>query len=214
MRNVLADLAVESEAATISALRLARAYDEAHAGDEQATVPAARQRRCSSTGSASAAPSHAVEALECLGGNGYVEESGMPRLYRETPAGLDLGGLGQRPVPGRAAGDGARPRRRVEAFFGEVDEARGADARLDSAVAGLARASSSTSRHREQGPHGWSSGWRWSLQGSLLVRYGDQAVADAFCASRLDGDCGPSLRHPARRESTTSASSSATARAV
>ena len=92
MRNVLADLCVESEAATALAMRLARAYDEAGAEARR------RQRRLSDAHlfkrlatavgkywMCKRAPNHAFEALECLGGNGYVEESGMPRLYREAP---------------------------------------------------------------------------------------------------------------------------------
>ena len=85
MQNVLADLAIESEAATVAAMRMARAFDEAHAGDEAAVefrrlaTPVLKYWTCKR------APVHAVEALECLGGNGYVEESGMPRLYRESP---------------------------------------------------------------------------------------------------------------------------------
>ena len=117
MRNVLADLCIESEAATALAMRLARAYDEA-ARRRAAPRSSAWPPRSASTGSASAARGHAFEAMECLGGNGYVEESGMPRLYREAPLQLDLGGLGQRhrarrPArAGRVAG-GARgvPRR-------------------------------------------------------------------------------------------------------
>ena len=93
MRNVLADLCVESEAATALAMRLARAYDEA--GDDPSAD--ARERRAdaqlfkrlaTAVGKywmCKRAPNHAFEALECLGGNGYVEESGMPRLYREAP---------------------------------------------------------------------------------------------------------------------------------
>ena len=76
---------VESEAATVTALRLARAFDEPEDDEQRGAVQAPRHRRRASTGCASARRSHAGEALECLGGNGYVEESGMPRLYREAP---------------------------------------------------------------------------------------------------------------------------------
>src|SRR5205807_9280941 len=85
MRSVLADLAIESEAATVTALALARAYDEGWAGDGDArdfarlATAVAKYWICKRT------PTHVGEALECLGGNGYVEESGMPRLYRESP---------------------------------------------------------------------------------------------------------------------------------
>ena len=85
MRNVLADLALESEAATIGALRLARAYDESIAGDERATQFKRIANAVLKYWLCKRAVPHAGEALECLGGNGYVEESGMPRLYRESP---------------------------------------------------------------------------------------------------------------------------------
>ena len=84
MQNVLADLCLESEAATVTALRLARAYDRRATMRAEAAFAGSR-RRSRSTGSASAAPGHAAEALECLGGNGYVEESGLPRVYRQQP---------------------------------------------------------------------------------------------------------------------------------
>src|SRR5205807_1324323 len=85
MQNVLADLAVESEAATATALRLARAYDEAWAGDEEARSFARLATAVSKYWVCKRGPMHAAEALECLGGNGFVEDSGMPRLYRESP---------------------------------------------------------------------------------------------------------------------------------
>src|SRR6201999_3464430 len=85
MQNVLADLAVESEAATIAAMRLARAYDEALAGDEEAKSLKRVANAVLKYWITKRAPAHAGECLECLGGNGYVEESGMPRLFRESP---------------------------------------------------------------------------------------------------------------------------------
>ena len=91
MRNVLADLCVESEATTALAMRLARAYDEAHAdaeAGENDTDAQLFKRLATAVGkywTCKRAPNHAFESLECLGGNGYVEESGMPRLYREAP---------------------------------------------------------------------------------------------------------------------------------
>src|SRR5204863_2849482 len=78
MRNVLADLCVESEAATVTALRLARACDESDAFKRLGLA-------VSKYGICKSAVWHVAEALECLGGNGYVERSGMPRLYREVP---------------------------------------------------------------------------------------------------------------------------------
>ena len=104
MQNVLADLAVESEAATATAFRVARAYDEEDAPFRRFATAVMKYWVCKR------APQHALEALECHGGNGYVEESGLPRLVPRLPAELDLGGLGQRGRPGRAAGhdQGAR----------------------------------------------------------------------------------------------------------
>jgi len=136
MRNVLADLVVESEAATSTALRLAGATDRALAGDEheaafrRIAVAVAKYRVCKR------GPAHAAEALECLGGNGYVEESGMPRLYREAPLVSIWEGSGN-----VAALDVLRVLRRepdcVQAYFAEVERAAGGDARLDAAIAGL-----------------------------------------------------------------------------
>ena len=123
MRNVLADLAVESEAATISALWLARAFDEAHAGDERAVelrrlaTPVLKYWTCKR------APVHAVEALECLGGNGYVEESGMPRLYRESPLASIWEGSGNVQCLDVLRAMAKNPAS-VETFFAEIDEAQ------------------------------------------------------------------------------------------
>ena len=110
MRNVLADLA--------SSPRRRRSRRCAWRAPTTRSPPATR-RRLEFRRLANAvlkywlckrAPSHAVESLECFGGNGYVEESGMPRLFRESPARIDLGGLGQRPVPRRPPRDGQEPR--------------------------------------------------------------------------------------------------------
>ena len=91
MRNVLADLCLESEASTALAMRLARAYDEASSDAREGNDDSDAQlfkRVATAVGkywACKRAPNHAFEAMECLGGNGYVEESGMPRLYREAP---------------------------------------------------------------------------------------------------------------------------------
>ncbi len=188
MRNVLADLAVESEAATIGAMWLARAFDEAHAGDERATEVRRLATPVLKYWSCKRAPSHAVEALECLGGNGYVEESGMPRLFRESPLASIWEGSGNVQCLDvmRAM---ARSPQSVEAFLGEVAEASGAEPRLDAAIARIRRELSDT-EGIESRARSVVERMALALQASLLVRYGDQAVADAFCASRLDGDWG------------------------
>jgi putative acyl-CoA dehydrogenase len=185
MRNVLADLALESEAATTLALRLAAAYDD---GGEQErallriAVPAAKYwvtKRCSSV---------TVEASECLGGNGYVEESGMPRLVRESPLNSIWEGAGN-----VQALDVLRALQReplaLNAYLREVGAARGADHRLDAAIKDLL-----TELADLEGVEGRArrvtERLALVLQGSLLVRYATPEVADAFCASRLGGDSG------------------------
>jgi putative acyl-CoA dehydrogenase len=188
MRNVLADLAIESEAATISSLRLARAYDESMAGDEQATELKRVANAVLKYWICKRGPSHAVEALECFGGNGYVEESGMPRMYRESPLASIWEGSGnvQSLDVLRAM---ARSPKALEAFFADVDEAAGSDARLDRFAAELRDELNDLDaiETRARRVVEWMA---LAFQGSLLVRFGDPAVADAFCASRLDGDSG------------------------
>jgi putative acyl-CoA dehydrogenase len=188
MRNVLADLAVESEAATIGAMRLARAYDEAAAGDPDA----ANLRRLATAvlkyWTCKRAPVHAAEALECLGGNGYVEESGMPRLFRESPLNGIWEGSGNVQCLDVLRGMARNPGS-VDAFFAEVAEAQGADARLDGAAAEL-RAELGNLEEIEARARRVVERMALVLQGSLLVRFGDEAVTDAFLASRLGGDGG------------------------
>ncbi|MEU2559983.1 acyl-CoA dehydrogenase family protein [Streptomyces longispororuber] len=185
MRNVLADLALESEAATTLALRLAAAYDDGGEREQaflRLAVPAAKYwvtKRCTPL---------VAEALECLGGNGYVEDSGMPRLLRESPLNSIWEGSGN-----VQALDVLRALQReplaLNAFLEEVGAARGADHRLDAAIkdlltelADLAGAEARARRFVER--------MALVLQGSLLVRYAPPQVADAFCASRLGGDWG------------------------
>ncbi|MFB8208904.1 acyl-CoA dehydrogenase family protein [Streptomyces sp. NPDC056010] len=185
MRNVLADLAVESEAATVLAMRLAAAYDDGGESESaflRLAVPAAKYwvtKRCTPL---------VGEALECLGGNGYVEESGMPRLLREAPLNSIWEGSGN-----VQALDVLRVLRReplaLNAFLQEVGRARGADHRLDAAIrdmltelADLAGIEARARRVVER--------IALVLQGSLLVRWAPPEVADAFCASRLGGDGG------------------------
>jgi putative acyl-CoA dehydrogenase len=189
MRNVLADLAVESEAATTLAMRLAGATDRAAAGDEAAGAFRRLGLAVSKYWVCKRASAHAAEALECLGGNGYVEESGMPRLYREAPLISIWEGSGN-----VAALDVLRAMRSgTEAFLAEVNQGAGYDARLDAAISGLEKEIVRLAAD----PAGAQAGARrlvermaLVLQGSLLVQHGHPAVADAFCASRLDGDWG------------------------
>ncbi|MYS06433.1 DNA alkylation response protein [Streptomyces sp. SID6041] len=191
MRNVLADLAVEAEAATLAALRLAGAVDRATRGDAEEEQLRRLGLAVTKYWVCKRAPAHAAEALECLGGNGYVEDSGLPRLYRESPLPSIWEGSGN-----VAALDVLRAMARqpqaVEAFFAEVDRAAGADRRLDAAVAGLRKdvAGLGDPDAAAYGARRLVERLALVLQGSLLVRHGNPAVADAFCASRLDGDRG------------------------
>jgi putative acyl-CoA dehydrogenase len=188
MCNVLADLAVESELATIGAIRLARAYDESAGGSEQAQQLKRIANAVLKYWLCKRAPAHAGEALECFGGNGYVEESGMPRLYREAPLNSIWEGSGNVQCLDvlRAIVGGPEP---MEAYFAEVGEAAGADSRLDDAAAEL-RAELGDLDAIESRARRLVERMALVLQGSLVVRFADPAVADAFCASRLGRDWG------------------------
>jgi putative acyl-CoA dehydrogenase len=188
MRNVLADLAVESELATISAIRLARAYDESAGGSAQAQQFKRIANAVLKYWLCKRAPAHAGEALECFGGNGYVEESGMPRLYREAPLNSIWEGSGNVQCLDvlRAIVGGPEP---LQAYFAEVAEAAGADPRLDAAAAELRDELANTDQ-LEARARAVVERMALVLQGSLAVRFADPAVADAFCVSRLGGDWG------------------------
>jgi putative acyl-CoA dehydrogenase len=194
MRNVLADLCLESEATTALAMRLARAYDEAHVdaeNGENETDAQLFKRLATAVGkywSCKRAPNHAFEALECLGGNGYVEESNMPRLYREAPLASIWEGSGNVMSLDvlRAL---TRAPRALEVFLGEVREAQGADKRLDARVLELEGQFADPATLETRARRVVES-MALCLEGSLLVRHAPAAVADAFCASRLGGDGG------------------------
>ena len=181
MQNVVADLAVESEAATALAIRLAAAVDgigDAHeAALRRIALPLAKFWVCKRT------PGFVAEALECLGGNGYVEDSGLPLLYREAPLNSVWEGSGN-----VNALDVLRALTRepevLGAWITEVGRARGADARLDRAVDDtLALLGDEGSL--EVGARRLAGRMAACLQGSLLVRFAPPEVADAFCGSRL-----------------------------
>ncbi len=189
MRNVLADLCVESEAATISAMRLARAYDEAIAGDPEAQSLKRIANAVLKYWICKRAPAHAVECLECHGGNGFVEESGMPRLFRESPLNSIWEGSGNVQCLDVLRAMVKSPAS-VDAFFAEVLEAGGAEPRLDAYVAALREEVPGEVESIQSRARRVVERMAIALQASLLVRHGDPAVADAFCASRLAGDWG------------------------
>ena len=182
MRNVLADLCVESEAATALAVRLARAYDEHDQPLKRLGTAIAKYWVCKRQ------PGMVAEALEVLGGNGYVEDSGMPRLYREAPLNSIWEGSGNVNALDVLRALAKQPVL-LEGFLAEVDEARGADPRLDAFVAGL-RGEFADPDSIEVRARRVVEKLALALQGSLLVRTAPHAVADAFCASRLAGDGG------------------------
>jgi putative acyl-CoA dehydrogenase len=187
MANVLADLAVESEAATAAALRLARAYDAGGSDHGEALLarvvtPVVKYWTCKR------APQHAAEALECLGGNGFVEESDLPRLFRQSP------------VNGVWEGSGnvicldvlralARAPEVLEAYWAEVELAAGTDRHLDEAANRLRKELADLDSAETRG--------RRLVEllavvfcGSLLIRHAPAAVSDAYTASRLAADGG------------------------
>jgi putative acyl-CoA dehydrogenase len=185
MQNVLADLAIESEAATAAAFRVAGAYDADDLAFRRFATAIMKYWVCKR-----AAP-HAAEALECLGGNGFVEESGLPLLYRDAPLNSIWEGSGN-----VAALDVLRAMVKepdgLPAFLAECELAHGADRRLD---AHLERIRAEAAAVFESGEPEFSArriveDLAVALQASLLVRCAPPAVADAFCAARLGGEGG------------------------
>jgi putative acyl-CoA dehydrogenase len=186
MRNVLADLAIESEAATVAAMRVARSYDEPEDAAFRRFATAVMKYWVSKR-----APAHAAEALECLGGNGFVEDSGMPLLYRDAPLGSIWEGSGN-----VAALDVLRALVKepegLPAFMAECELAAGGDARLDRHLAHVRvnTAAVFSSEDPQFEARRIVEDLAVALQASLLVRFSPPAVADAFCAARLNGQGG------------------------
>ena len=187
MQNVLADMALESEAATQLAFRVARAVDEG-ANDERArrfariATPVAKYWMCKR------APVLVGEALECLGGNGYIEESMMPRLYREAPLNSIWEGSGNVICLDVARAIEQEPEA-VSALFAELDDARGADQRYDWWIDRLKEEFAERTAFEARARR-FVEAAALALQASLLIRRGPAAMADAFCISRLAGGHG------------------------
>jgi putative acyl-CoA dehydrogenase len=180
MQNVLADLCVESEAATVTAMRLARAYDR-RAEDPQEAAFARIATAVAKYWICKRGPGHAAEALECLGGNGFVEESGLPRVYRQQPLQSIWEGSGN-VVCLDVLRSLQREPEAAEALLDEI--ALAGDARLTAAATGaLAAAEESRARLLVER-------LALVLQASLLVRHAPAEVADAFVASRIEREGG------------------------
>ena len=188
MRNVIADLAVEAEAATIVAMRMAGAADAATRGDHRETMLRRIGLAASKYWVCKRATPHAAEAMECLGGNGYAEDSGMPRLYREAPLMGIWEGSGNVSALDTLRAMATLPDC-VDVLFDELDSTAGHDARLDAHVVGL-RSSLAEVATIEYRARKVAEDITRALQGSLLVRHGHPAVADAFLATRVAGDWG------------------------
>jgi putative acyl-CoA dehydrogenase len=182
--NVLADLCLDSEAASVTALRLARAVDEGDHAFRRLATTVSKFWICKAT------PPLVAEALECLGGTGYVEESVLPRLHRESPLNSLWEGAGNVNALDlwRAV---ERDPESVDALLVEIDLAAGADSRLDEAV-GRLRGELAEDAEREVRARRVAELAALCLQGSLLVRHSPPEVGDAFCASRLGSAAGRS----------------------
>jgi putative acyl-CoA dehydrogenase len=182
MQNVLTDLIIENEAALALTMRIASALDRsAHSDSEKLLV-----RMGTAVGKywiCKRAPAHAFEAMECIGGSGVMEDCIMPRLFRESPVNSIWEGSGNVQCLDMLRAM-SRNKGSVETFMTEVQAAAGADKRLDQYVAQLGSELIDT-LDIEYRARGVVEKMALALQGSLLVRYGNSAVADAFCASRL-----------------------------
>src|SRR6185437_8231202 len=182
MTNVLADLALESEAATVLTMCLARAYDEESETAQiirRVVTPAAKFWICKRT------PFLTYEAMEVLGGSGYIEECIMPRLYREAPVNSIWEGSGNvmcldvlRAVE--------RTARAAEVLRAELDSAK--DPRVKSFADRFEKRITAHDRSDERQARSLVRELVLALQGALLVKHAPSSVADAFCASRLAGD--------------------------
>jgi putative acyl-CoA dehydrogenase len=188
MRSVIADLALEVEAATLLAFRFAQAVDDEEAGDPVARLlvrigtPVAKYWICKR------AVGVVHEALECHGGNGFVEDAPMARLYREAPLNGIWEGSGNVIALDvlRAA---AKAPDSVAAFLDEVRLAKGGDRRLDLAVERL-EAELRQPEEREARARRIVERMAVALQASLMIRHSPAVLSDAFCATRLSGDGG------------------------
>lgn len=185
MRNVLCDLALESEAATVLTMRLARAYD-ASAGDKKEDLFRRIATAVAKYWICKRAPSHVYECLEALGGNGYVEESMLPRLYREAPVNSVWEGSGNVICLDVLRAMSNEPDS-VVVLIDEIKQVSGQNKELD---AQIAVAETLLSRKSEKGARQLVERLALLLQAKLLLETAPEAVSDAFIQSRIVGDWG------------------------
>lgn len=181
MQNVLADLALESEAAMVMTLRLARALDDRASEEEQLlarlATPIGKYWICKR------APNHAYEAMECIGGSGVMEDSIMPRLLRESPVNAIWEGSGNVQCLDILRALSKSPAS-LEVFFNEVGAAKGSDSRFDVHLAKL-QSDFMNSANMEYRARNLVDRLALAMQASLLIRHAPPAVAEAFCATRM-----------------------------
>lgn len=186
MQNVLADLALESEAALAYTMRIARSLDNQHLEHERLlarlATPVGKYWICKRT------PNHAYEAMECIGGSGVMEDCIMPRLLRESPVNAIWEGSGNVQCLDTLRALHKEPDT-LDAFFSEAAEARGSDPRFDRFLAQLQNDFADISDF-EYRARNLVDRLALLMQSSLLLRNSDAAVADAFCASRLEHNGG------------------------
>jgi putative acyl-CoA dehydrogenase len=182
MVNVLADIAIESEATTILMMRLARAFDDSEHHFRRIGVALGKFWTCKR------AIAVVAEALECHGGNGYVEESILPRLYREAPLNSIWEGSGN-----VNALDVLRAMQRepesVTAYFDEVELAKGQHQGFDRALEDL-KSEVKNNADAEKRARRLVERMAIVLEASLLLRHGDPTVAELFVSSRVSGNWG------------------------
>lgn len=184
MRNVLADLAIESDAALHLGLRVGQALDQPNDDQEAAFL-----RIATAIGKywvCKRSPGHAYEAMECIGGSGVMENSIMPRLYREAPINTIWEGSGNVQCLDVMRAMAKSPEC-VEALFYELALTQGYNKQLDHLVAGIKR-SLSNNENMEWHARNVVESMALALQANLLVRYGHHATAEAFIATRLGVD--------------------------
>jgi putative acyl-CoA dehydrogenase len=187
MQNVLADLAIESEAATTMMLHLARGYDQqredpAMAAFVRIATAVTKYWICKR------APNMVYECMECLGGMGYVEDTLLPRYYREAPVCSIWEGSGN-VISLDLLRAMEREPESAPALVAEIERARGDDRRFDAYTDRLKQELAGRTDH-EYRARRLIEMFALALQGSLLLRFAPDYVADAFCASRLAGEGG------------------------